>query len=259
MLKLALYTLLSTELGTDALHKVRPFRFGVPLVMKKTLRTVSTEADALEFLNRAAPDLPVPRLVDAFVLGDASYAVMTRIPGHNLLEHPLPTPQLHVVAEEVIHFLNALWELNPPPELNGQIMISASGDGLPNPMSLHVDLAPVFPSTLHCYARMGFMDIERFTQDTDERALQVLARDRITWVHTDLRLQNILVKDGHLSGIVDWEDSGWLPRHWQLHMFRNMYMHGVTFDWWAFWKTRRLDAEVEEAYEASVGLITYPL
>jgi hypothetical protein len=28
------------------------------------------------------------------------------------------------------------------------------------------------------------------------------------------------VKDGRLSGIIDGENSGWLPCHWQLHVMR---------------------------------------
>ena len=44
--------------------------------------------------------------------------------------------------------------------------------------------------------------------------------DAIVFVHADLWSHNILVKDGRLSGIIDWENSGWLPRHWQLHVMR---------------------------------------
>ena len=42
--------------------------------------------------------------------------------------------------------------------------------------------------------------------------------DAIVYVHADLRSYNILVKDGRSSRIIDWENSGWLPRHWQLHV-----------------------------------------
>ncbi len=227
--------------------------------MKKTLRTESTEADALRFLNKARPNLPIPRLLDSFVVRDATYTVMTKLPGETLLEKPLPATQLRVVAEEVLTFLEALWEIRQPACFEGRVMCSASGHGLPNPMTLHSNLAATFPSTLHCYALMTFKSFDQFLADTDPVVLERLAGDPVTWVHTDLRLQNILVKDGHLSGIVDWEDSGWLPRHWQLHMFRNAYMHGVTFDWWAFWKERKIDAKVEAVYDISLGLITYPL
>ncbi|KAF8900604.1 hypothetical protein CPB85DRAFT_1325257 [Mucidula mucida] len=233
-LKLAFYTLITTEREHEAFHKVRLFRFGIPFVMKKTLRTESTEADALRFLNKARPNLPIPRLLDSFVVRDATYTVMTKLPGETLLEQPLPATQL------------PLWEIRQPACFEGRVMCSASGHGLPNPMTLHSNLAATFPSTLHCYALMTFKSFDQFLADTDPVVLERLAGDPVTWVHTDLRLQNILVKDGHLR-------SGWLPRHWQLHMFRNAYMHGVTFDWWAFWKERKIDAKVEAVYDISLG------
>ena len=34
---------------------------------------------------------------------------------------------------------------------------------------------------------------------------------RITFTLGDLLPHNMLVKDGHISGIVDWETAGWLP------------------------------------------------
>ncbi|GJJ11007.1 hypothetical protein Clacol_005236 [Clathrus columnatus] len=40
----------------------------------------------------------------------------------------------------------------------------------------------------------------------------------IVLTHGDLYCHNILVKDGHLSGIVDWECAGWLPEYWEYTM-----------------------------------------
>jgi hypothetical protein len=42
--------------------------------------------------------------------------------------------------------------------------------------------------------------------------------DTIIYMHCDLQSHHILVKDGRLSDIVDWENSGWLPLHWQLQV-----------------------------------------
>lgn len=258
--KFTFYYLFTTERSNDS-HRVRLFRFGIPIVMKTTPRTVSTEADALRFLNATCSGLPIPRLLDSFVIGETTYTIMTKLPGHNLLDRSLPSDQLEEVATEVLHFLHRLWQIEQPDNCKGQVMRSASGHGLPNPMTLHSNLSNTFPSTLHCYALMSFKDLNHFVADTAPSTLERLANDQVCWVHTDLRLQNILVQDGRLSGIVDWEDSGWLPRHWQLHMFRNVYMHGVTFEWWNLWKKERMrfDEAVEAVYELSTGLITYPL
>ena len=57
-------------------------------MFKRTDRLFSTEADALGFLNRVAPRLPIPKLIDSFQLDGASYAIFTKIAGTTLLELP---------------------------------------------------------------------------------------------------------------------------------------------------------------------------
>ena len=38
---------------------------------------------------------------------------------------------------------------------------------------------------------------------------------RILLAHGDLNMRNILVKNGRISGIVDWENAGWYPEYWE--------------------------------------------
>lgn len=46
----------------------------------------------------------------------------------------------------------------------------------------------------------------------------------IVFAHGDFRPQNIMVKDGIVTGIIDWELSGWYPEYWEfaksLHAWR---------------------------------------
>ena len=37
---------------------------------------------------------------------------------------------------------------------------------------------------------------------------------RILFAHGDLRPHNIMVKDGNVAAIIDWERSGWYPEYW---------------------------------------------
>ncbi|OSD00714.1 kinase-like protein [Trametes coccinea BRFM310] len=43
-------------------------------------------------------------------------------------------------------------------------------------------------------------------------------RHRIVFTHADLHPGNILVKDGRLAGIIDWERAGWYPEYWEYTM-----------------------------------------
>jgi predicted unusual protein kinase regulating ubiquinone biosynthesis (AarF/ABC1/UbiB family) len=38
---------------------------------------------------------------------------------------------------------------------------------------------------------------------------------RICFTHADLNPTNILVKDGKLAGLIDWQFSGWYPEYWE--------------------------------------------
>ena len=55
----------------------------------------------------------------------------------------------------------------------------------------------------------------------DEEARKLLSKSHgvkhdIVFTHADLSLRNILVDgNGKLSGIVDWECSGWYPEYWE--------------------------------------------
>ncbi|KAF7513871.1 hypothetical protein GJ744_006485 [Endocarpon pusillum] len=42
---------------------------------------------------------------------------------------------------------------------------------------------------------------------------------QVVFTHADLGLRNILVKNGHIVGLLDWESSGWYPEHWEYVKF----------------------------------------
>lgn len=47
---------------------------------------------------------------------------------------------------------------------------------------------------------------------------------RICFTHADLHQGNILVRDGQLAGIIDWEFSGWYPEYWEWIRIRTQSM-----------------------------------
>jgi hypothetical protein len=54
-------------------------------------------------------------------------------------------------------------------------------------------------------------------------------KHQIVFTHGDLRLQNIMVKDGYVSGILDWEFSGWYPEYWEFS--KALYVWKWQNDW----------------------------
>jgi len=45
------------------------------------------------------------------------------------------------------------------------------------------------------------------------RLYQDTSGNHILFTHGDLNPRNILVEEGHVSGIIDWEQSGWYPEY----------------------------------------------
>ncbi|CAL1716776.1 unnamed protein product [Somion occarium] len=238
-LKLRLYLLLTHGHFKGWERRVLFFRFGIPLVLKRTDQVFCTEADALRFLNRAVPHLPIPKLIDSFELDGATYTLMTKLPGRPLLEIPtLESDQLAPIINDVLYILEELWRIPQPASFNGRVMASASGDGLLHPVGGYEDFGGPYASTLDLYKE-----------------------DPIVWVHTDLRMQNMLIEKGRVTGIVDWEWTGWLPRHWQLHILRRPgpFCVGAWVRYWLF--EHHFDDTIEAAYTASTteGVLTWPI
>ena len=59
---------------------------------------------------------------------------------------------------------------------------------------------------------------EPYMDETTLPSIRALMRDdhRIVFTHGDLAPRNILVQGGKVVAIVDWEESGWYPEHWEL-------------------------------------------
>lgn len=61
-----------------------------------------------------------------------------------------------------------------------------------------------------------YFDLLENTPSPIRRALyQQIRNDHcIVFSHGDLAQHNILVKDGRITGLLDWENAGWSPEHW---------------------------------------------
>ena len=257
--RLLMYHLLSTSTSFES---IRYFKFGIPLVLKRSAQTISTEADALRFLNNCGLDLPVPRVLDSIVVGGQTYTLMTRISGELLIDkfEDLSDAQLDTIIQDVFAVLRSLWTLRQPTQDSGKVMLSASGHGLPSPAQMFDDLEGPYDSILECYFHMAchLVDSEAELRQLYPAASEALLTDAIVYVHADLRSHNILVKDGRLSGIIDWENSGWLPRHWQLHVMRRL-CRSTRGKLWKLINDVKGPEESEVAYRESKKLLRYHL
>lgn len=54
----------------------------------------------------------------------------------------------------------------------------------------------------------------------------------IVFTHGDLRPRNIMAKDGNITGIIDWELSGWYPEYWEFA--KALYVWQWQNDWFDY-------------------------
>lgn len=243
-LRLSIYRLLSAPHPVQ--HHVRLFRFGLPFVLKTTRRIQSTEADALRYLNtqfQGTHRLPIPRVYDSLVVDHCTYTLMSRIPGDNLLSvcEDMTRPEMDMICSEIEDVMRRVWTLKQPAHFAGKFCISASGHGILASYTRHSSLIGPFRSKTDYYLFVTGMwnDVDDFLATLtplspygDPRA--VYDADSLVFSHTDLRMHNVMVKNGHLTGIVDWELSAWLPmeRQWSTLKFDGPFSRGYWHNYW---------------------------
>jgi thiamine kinase-like enzyme len=67
-------------------------------------------------------------------------------------------------------------------------------------------------------------DFNRWQLDQLNPAIPIVHRDmytamhrtdhKVVFSHGDFAFHNVIVRDGHVQAIIDWEFSGWFPEHW---------------------------------------------
>jgi len=68
---------------------------------------------------------------------------------------------------------------------------------------------------LHRYLFRSFNAAE-LSEPEMQQAVSCLCKPRpLCFTHGDLLAWNVLVSDGKLTGIVDWECAAWLPDYWE--------------------------------------------
>ena len=55
---------------------------------------------------------------------------------------------------------------------------------------------------------------EEFKADGEAIFKLLTVEHDVVFTHGDLHFHNVIVKDGHISGIIDWECAGWYPEYW---------------------------------------------
>ena len=170
------------------------------------------EVPNLRFINNKTT-IPVPAVVEDWEEEDHTFTLLRRMPGETLHEAwpKLTDNQKEKIAKETAEHLTQLRKLQSDkiqaldgrPIYNDFLFLDS---GLPHgPFSSAAELWDDMARSLE-----GIPDAAR-----DRFRSYMPPAEPYTFTHSDLTDVNIMVENGHLTGIIDWELSGYFPVWWE--------------------------------------------
>lgn len=194
--------------GPTGAFWVQRLPFG--LIMKECIRAPQSEPNALILVEKYTT-IPAPRLVDVGEHDGKTYLIMTRLPGQELdmVMHLMSYAERDRFADDLANCVSQLRKIpNHTPYLFGNTVGGPMGDHrLPDekggPFNREADFNNHLTSHLGC------------TPDKVLGGLTMREDHRSYFTHSDFHPSNLLVEGGRLSGIVDWECTGYMPEYWE--------------------------------------------
>lgn len=188
---------------------------GSNLILKeRSIEPPNFESANLRFLTERT-SIPIPKTVEEWKEDDGTYFLLTkRIHGHPLNE-AWPTmcaTDKERIAKQTAEYVIQLRKLHSSrmESLGGQPLYSA----FLFPNGYGIGHGP-FSSDDELWAEMSLS----LTNVPEKVRLKLRQRmptaTPYTFSHCDLTNVNIIVDNGHLAGILDWESSGYFPAWWE--------------------------------------------
>lgn len=211
--------MLPAWVGIKVLHKM--FNRKVVLhsdgtVMKSGKRIVVGEADALKVAARAG--ISAPQVLDTVSTSDGHSIRMSYIPGQSLdtLWLDMTVAEKRELAQQLRAIIQQMRSIAPP----GNFIGACDGAEIRDTRLQFTYHSPPCRNeeALNDYLSAA---LQGHTPPLVKEALvrRLRTDHRIVFSNCDLAPGNIIVQDGKIHGLVDWEDSGWYPEYWEYVKF----------------------------------------
>lgn len=211
--------------------KSRKVRLDGGRLVKYGGRVSRREALAMQFVRRYS-SVPVPRVQAFFEHNKARYIVMDHVEGSTLsnLFSSLSQEALHSISLELGDLVNKLQSIPRP-------FACRLGTWPEGPYNNTQVFSPPPPRSLfnvHEFNKYWFCQwllSERWYKRTmlEEPHYPWLARLEAetysVFGHGDLGPTNIMVKDGRIVSLLDWETAGWYPHWWEFVQMRLLFRY----------------------------------
>ncbi|EJU02430.1 kinase-like protein [Dacryopinax primogenitus] len=201
-------------------RRTSTYRLGLGLYLKFGPRTQSAEAHAL-WLVKQHTKVPIPTVLDYIVLTQASgrpysFILMTEVPGQTLeeVQDTLSEDQLNDIGLQIREHIDAYRNVPNPypnqicgasggpmwtPQFDDMFRIPSCADATEFHAWMRKSQAMCLPPSMMAKFEPTFQDFNGPT----------------FFLHGDLADRNIIIRDGKVSGLVDWSTSGWMPLYWE--------------------------------------------
>ena len=184
------------------------------------------EAKAMAFIANSALSVPIPKVFRAEIFEDGTTVIeMENIPGETLQEI---WPTLSEEGKKSFaRQMNAI--LEQLRSLQGRYIGSVE-EGPVVDMRRSTERGGPFSSEADFNTFLRQNTVSK-TPKVYHRMLASFMLDthRILFTHGDLSPRNIIVREGCIVGLLDWECAGWYPEYWEyIRFFRNIY---TRIDW----------------------------
>ncbi|GKU09787.1 unnamed protein product [Fusarium langsethiae] len=208
------------EPGAVVLHKM--FNRKVVLhadhtVVKSGKRIALGEAEALKVAVQVG--IPAPRVHEVCLTPEGQGCIrMDYIKGQPLdkLWPEMSVQQKKDIAQQLREVIQKMRSVAPPADLIG----ACDGKEIRDTRQYFTYHSPA------CRDEGAFNDflLSSLYENTPQLVRAAFSRrlqtnHRVVLSHCDLAPRNILVEDGKIQGLVDWEDSGWFPEYWEYVKF----------------------------------------
>ena len=172
------------------------------------------EAEALDLLSREAPDVSVPRVYNAYMIGKVSYIVMDYVPGQTLSRcwNDLSAAERNSVIDQIRQYVES-WR-----RIRGTYLGSIGGGPCMDSIFSH-SFQPCQRSYGPYASRQAFNEgvvsalrnsrpnESQYNHELEQKILQTVG-EAIIFTHGDLNQGNIILDDGKAT-VVDWGEAGY--------------------------------------------------
>lgn len=178
-------------------------------MLKQCVGSQQNEPTSLRLVERYT-SIPAPRVIDVGEYDGTTYLVMTRLRGEMLHEvvHLMSYAERDLFADDLGSYA---MQLRKVPNHTGFLFCNSLGgpivdhripDRSGGPFNSESDF------NAHLTKHLGCSPAEVVGEEN------VLQNHCSYFTHSDLHYTNLLVDRGRLSGIIDWECSGYMPEYW---------------------------------------------